>query len=294
MGAYGVLLANPLGALAFFFFIVTFVSLWLYKRVWVWLPLFGASFAFAYFGNVVTPLALVPTAILMFCHGMLSQKITGFWRLLIVMVAAIVSFGLLTHFIKGFNNIELLSTWKVSKDSVPIRLFANYDKPIAALFIIAFYLPLIQSKKEVKKIIVPTVLWGLFTMIIILGLAYYLEMIRFEFKLPAASLLWLILQIFFVVIPEEVFYRGFLQREIAKDLNNKVGGILALFTVSLLFALTHLLFVHEAKFFVAAFVSSLLYGGIYLITGAIESAIVIHLLVNIVHFFFFTYPMLQA
>ena len=138
-----------------------------------------------------------------------------------------------------------------------------------------------------------TVPWMIFSGIIILILTQYLHMIRWDPKLPTISLAWLTLQLFFVVIPEEVFYRGFIQREIAKNLNNPLGGVFAVLITSLLFSLVHLLFIPNLAFIVVVFITSLLYGAIYQISDSIESAILTHFFTNICHFFLFTYPLLS-
>jgi hypothetical protein len=129
------------------------------------------------------------------------------------------------------------------------------------------------------------------TFIIILSLSNYLQIVKWDPKIPLISLTWITVQIFFTIIPEEVFYRGFIQREIAKNLNNRFAGVFAVLVTSLLFTLIHF-FTQNLAFLVLVFIASLLYGGVYQITGKIESALITHFFVNTCHFFFFTYPML--
>lgn len=294
MEPFLVIFKNPLGATGYLFLILTLISVWINRRIWIWLPLLGISFAFAYFGGIVELKALVPIGILFLCHAMLTKEIGSFWRLFTVMIAAVISFGFLTHYIVGFDNIRLVSSWGSSTNAVPMNIYMNYDKPLIAIFVLGLYLPLLRNKDAFIKMLMITIPWCALTAFVVLGLGLYLNCILFAFKVPSITLAWLIVQLFFVVIPEEVFFRGFLQREIAQDLHNRVSGLLAVLVVSLLVGLVHLLMIPNTCFFLGAFITSLFYGGIYLITGSIESAIITHYFFNIIHFFFFTYPLLKC
>jgi membrane protease YdiL (CAAX protease family) len=120
--------------------------------------------------------------------------------------------------------------------------------------------------------------------------------VAFDLKLPQIFWLWPFVNILLVVIPEEVFFRGFVQQEIYKAMGGK--GILAnvgCVTISaLIFTLFHVGWVGSCAFLSLVFLSGLIYGGIYQYTKAIESSIFCHFALNLVHFFFFTYPVLQT
>ncbi len=288
-----IFLQNPISAIGYTLLMLAILSIWIYPKIWVWSPLLAASMAFAYYGNVIDIRAIIPLALVGGCYSLAAQNIKGFWRLFTTMAAAIITVALYTHYVKGFNNTLLFSNWRASIDSQPINIYANYDKAVVALLILGLYLPpLIRSKKELYNMLLKTIPWMLLTALIILPLAGFLNMIHWNPKFPSITFTWLTLQIFFVLIPEELFYRGFLQREISLRLNNPFAGPLAVLVTSLLFALLHLLFVPHLTFVLASFVASILYGTIYQITGKIESPLLTHFFVNLCHFFFFTYPVL--
>lgn len=294
MEAYAAILKNPIGSFGYFFLIVTFLSLWINRKIWIWLPLFAIGFLLCFWSGNVNVMALIPIGVLALCHGILTRDIGSFFRLFVVMIAAIVSFGLIFHFIKGFQNIQLLSGWYMTKDATPMSLYLNFDKPLIGLFVLTFTLPLIQTSRQLAKVLAAALPWGIMTVVILMGLGNYLGIVIFDPKIPSITLLWLFINLFLVTIPEEAFFRGFLVKEIATNLKNSFSGILAIVVVALLHALTYLLYMPDFTFFLATFVASILYGGIFIITGAIESAIIVHYMVNIIHFFFFTYPMLQS
>ena len=92
-----------------------------------------------------------------------------------------------------------------------------------------------------------------------------------------------------VAIPEEAFYRGFIQQQLCNSLRSVKGGkAIALILSSLLFTLAHLYWTPSPDLFAFVFLAGLLYGGVYLISG-VESAILTHFLLNFIHMTFFSY-----
>jgi membrane protease YdiL (CAAX protease family) len=69
------------------------------------------------------------------------------------------------------------------------------------------------------------------------------------------------------------------------------GKIIALVIASVLFGITH--FLGGIMYVILCTIAGLFYGSAYLITGLIESSVITHFLVNVVHFIFFSYPALQ-
>jgi membrane protease YdiL (CAAX protease family) len=64
---------------------------------------------------------------------------------------------------------------------------------------------------------------------------------------------------------------------------------MALILSSLIFTAAHLYWSPNLAIFGFVFFAGLLYGGVYLISGRIESAIICHLLLNFIHMTFFSY-----
>lgn len=284
-------LHHPIAATGYAFLIVALLSIWIYRKIWVWAPLLAISYTFAYYGNIIELKALAPLTILGFCYFFASKNITGFARLFATLAAAIITIALFTHFVIGFHNILLFPNWQASKASLSINIYANYDKALVALLILGLYTPsLIQSKKELYDMLIKTLPWMLLAGAVILALTQFLQILHWDPKLPSITPTWLLLQLFFVVLPEELFYRGFVQKELADNLNNPLAGLGAIVITSLLFTLLHILFIPNLAFLVTVFITSLFYGGIYQITRSIESSILTHYFVNLCHFFFFTYP----
>ena len=288
------LLKNPIGLLAYVFIILAFLSLWCNRKIWIWAPLFIISYVCAFYGGVANLRALVSIGVLLLCILSLTQEIPGFIRMFIVLFVACLTLAMFAHIVPGFHNMEFANQWTASPDSMPMNLYMNYDKAISALFILAFLMPLIQTSKGWWMMLFAAVPWACLTIGIMGILGYLMQIVVFDPKLPAITFLWLVRQIFFVVIPEEALFRGFIQREITKGLNNSAAGALAVLITALLFGFLHLLMIPTLSFFLVTFAAGLLYGAIYQMTQRIEASIFVHLTFNIAHFFFFTYPILSS
>jgi membrane protease YdiL (CAAX protease family) len=95
---------------------------------------------------------------------------------------------------------------------------------------------------------------------------------------------FILIQLLLVALPEEIFFRGYLQQK----LGNTVKGIIA---VSLLFALAHFVTLclggghglSVCSQAVLTFFPSLVMGYLYMSTGTLWASIIFHFLANIVH-----------
>jgi len=95
---------------------------------------------------------------------------------------------------------------------------------------------------------------------------------------------FILIQLLLVALPEEVFFRGYLQQK----LGNTVKGVIA---VSLLFALAHFVTLclggggglSDCSQAVLTFFPSLVMGYLYMSTGTLWASIIFHFLANIVH-----------
>ena len=95
---------------------------------------------------------------------------------------------------------------------------------------------------------------------------------------------FILIQLLLVALPEEVFFRGYLQQK----LGNTVKGIIA---VSLLFALAHFVTLclgsghglSVCSQAVLTFFPSLVMGYLFMTTGTLWASIIFHFLANVIH-----------
>jgi membrane protease YdiL (CAAX protease family) len=113
---------------------------------------------------------------------------------------------------------------------------------------------------------------------------------QWNFKLPAFLAVRTWSNLILTSIPQEGFWRGFLQRTLSSYFHDsKMGKWIALFVTSILFTLDHIYWSPNGAILGFVFLASLLYGAVYLFSKRIESAILTHFLLNLIHMTFFEY-----
>lgn len=129
-------------------------------------------------------------------------------------------------------------------------------------------------------LIVSIILLLLYTLTIFLIGLYNDQSVSFRIL----SLTFILVQLLLVALPEEVFFRGYLQTK----LGNSIRGVVI---VSLLFAVGHFITLciggtHNLSVCsqaILTFFPSLIMGYLYLVTGTLWASIIFHFLANIVH-----------
>ncbi len=134
--------------------------------------------------------------------------------------------------------------------------------------------PMIVGYKVKLKFSIKDLLLGIIMSVVIL-LPYY---IVFRGNIKTISAYYVILQLLSVSLPEEFFFRGFLQDSMGK-------GFRAILLVSLLFSIAHL---PKAVFLgewisLLSFFPSIVMGWLYMKTKNILPGTVFHLLANLVY-----------
>ena len=295
--SYMLFVHHPVRTLAFVALMLAFISLWIYKKPWLWGSFLFLSFVFAFSSTLCDYKIFVALVPLCGAHLVLATEIKGGVRIAAIVVAILFSALLSFHLAPGFHNWNL-GTMQISHNAPSISSFLNFDTPFIGFFPLALTVPLICSRMHGYSIVRQTILFTIIGIVILLIGALYLHIVAIDLKVPYIAAIWLIKNLFFVTIPEEGFFRGFLQRELHKYISTKWrgakwGGVISIIVISLLFALLHIGFTHNLPFLMLTFVASIFYGTVYHVTRSIESAIFCHYIVNLLHFFCFTYPVLS-
>ncbi|MDP5009557.1 MAG: CPBP family intramembrane metalloprotease, partial [Glaciimonas sp.] len=104
--------------------------------------------------------------------------------------------------------------------------------------------------------------------------------------------LFLIVNLLFTCVAEEVFFRGVLQERLAGLLpSSTMAAIIVVLCSAALFGVAH---IGGGIIYVSlATLSGIGYAYAYHATKRVEAAILVHFIVNAVHFIGFTYPALQ-
>jgi membrane protease YdiL (CAAX protease family) len=157
------------------------------------------------------------------------------------------------------------------------------------LTISPFLVPLAKKIKD-WKLVAKGLLFGCCGIAILAIIATFSGVAHWQFKLPSFAAIRILSNLFLTSIPEEGFYRGFLQNTLCKYFENiKCGRGIALILTSVLFTATHIYWSPNLPILIFIFLASLLYGCIYMVSKKIELSILCHFGLNFIHMILFSY-----
>jgi membrane protease YdiL (CAAX protease family) len=281
----------------FFTFILVFfaiISLWAGTnlRALKYSLISSAIFVGLVVGNIDLIGAIVCTLYLAICYIYYQNKLSRpiLYDILALTILAL-GVGLKTHNIPGFHNIKLISNVILNVDSAPYSLWLNVDTAILALSILAAYFKPIQSFKSFYKIIINILPVTALFIVLISTTSCLIGLTRIDVKLPDFWMLWVIVNLLTTVLSEEALFRFFLQNYIMKKVTEiPFGTIITLLIPAIIATFIHTFF--GIGYYILVFISQLFYGYIFLKTGRLEASITTHFSVNLIHFLFFSYPVL--
>ncbi|MCI0559699.1 MAG: CPBP family intramembrane metalloprotease [Nitrososphaera sp.] len=252
-----------------------------------------ASLAFGLWAGFITPVALPFIAVFFVSTYLVTTHDVAHYQRGAAIVAIIVlSAGFMTHVVPGFANYKVISHVTFSTGALPYSQYFNYDKALIGLALIALCVPVCRERSRWRAMLKATIPWSLLVFIVVLSLAILIGYVRFDPKFPPEFFRWAWINLFFTCIPEEALFRGFVQQGLQDRLRaSRHGELIALTSASVLFGLAH--FAGGLRYMFLATVAGFGYGWIYQRTRAIESSILVHFMVNALHFVFFTYPALK-
>ncbi len=265
---------NPITLLGFFFLTLSFLSLWIRKDPKIWASLLALSLICGTIAGNILCVGLIfigALALLWVCY---SQKPS----LPLLLLLALVGIIMALHVLPGYHPVAITTKFKM-----------GFEGSLMGLFSLALLVPLAKTAQDWKKAFQGALI-GCAGIAALAILAIASHTVSWQLFLPSAMLPRLFNNLVFTSIPQEGFFRGFLQKEISRYLHDtRKGKILALLLSSLLFMSAHVYWSPSVVVLGFTFLASLLYGGVYLISGKIESAILCHFALNLAHMILFNY-----
>lgn len=264
----------------------------LFMKVPLWCLTCLAAVIIGYIEGVLSVQGIIVIAVY---SGLLFSSLTlrQVWlRRVMVCLFSVVSLALAMHLLPGFHNHAVVQGETISVGAIPFSLYVNFDKGLVGLFLLAYYfggqakVSYFQSRHQSKGALILFIL----TPIVTLGLAMSLGLIQFDMKAPSFWLIFVVVNLLFTCVAEEAFFRGFLQKGLATALKGKSYILIAPVLTAILFGLAHI--GGGVEYAIVAGVAGLGYGYLFYRTNRIEWSILCHFVLNILHLFFFTYPML--
>jgi len=258
-----------------------------------WLILFLGSVACGIVAGVITLIGLGSLAGFALVTWLATRVGTARWHSVVLgLLTLVVALALATHRLPGFHNPVLLADVKFAFDSAPFTLYANFDKAAVGLLLLALCCRRVSSRAELAETMRKMVPIGAATIAVVVGMSLMMHFARFDLKFPESALTFIVVNLFFTVIAEEAFFRGFIQERLYSAFKSpRWNNVLAVSVSALLFGLAHI--GGGLRYTLLATVAGLGYALVYHRSRRIEGAIAAHYLLNIAHFLVLSYPYLQ-
>lgn len=197
-------------------------------------------------------------------------------------VTLLSSLMLAAHLLPGFTPMPLSEPLAWSPDARPVLLRLSWDKVLAGLGLLAWWL---QQPTRVALHWKAALLVSLLTLLLVPLAALGLGVVGWQPKWPEQLVLWLVLNLGGAVLAEELLFRGLLQTWLVQHL----GPLLGIGLTALLFGAAHWPF--SPLFAAVAMLAGLGYGLAFHFSGRLWPAMLLHLAVNLCHVLLLTYPL---
>jgi len=278
------------------FLIINLISFYCTKTKKLPIIFFAIALATALISGVINFISSLIILLFGFLiYSFYQKKLPSPYKIFIYFGIFIITILSFLHQLPGIDNIEFLTNIKLSKNSSNFDLWLNFDKPLIAIFLLFFIYNPPRKFSDYKNIFIQTLKLFAPLLIILLALGTYGNFLVFDPKFPSFEItfLWLIKMIFLTIFAEEFFFRFFIQNSVILLFKNskyfsKNPQIIGLIFTSILFGLTH--FSQGFVFILLATICGFFYGLIFIRTRYIEASILLHFLINLTHFIFFSYP----
>lgn len=273
------------------------LSVWGSSRFPVWLVFLLAACGVGWYLGLIGPMALAALGILLLTTFMANTSQWGVpLRILGYVATFALAIALALHYVPGFPRPVLISE-RLGDSRVLYTMYANFDKGAAGLILVALWIHTHKSGGALASLLARNLPWILLAAAAPVALAWWLGL-RLDFKLGWYTPVFLLVNLLFVCVAEEIFFRQMVQQPLMNRLGAAGGGaFMATLLTALAFALAHFgllkVFSGEAaaKALSVVFVAGFAYAWVYQMSRSVECSIATHFLVNAIHFIAFQYPM---
>lgn len=273
----------------------TFIFLGAASLVWprlrvLSLSLLGTGNLLALISGLIDWRVVVPLALLLAAALAVSRKhprglrVAG--HILFVTVALVLGF----HLMPGFYNPRVFGPAPITPDAAPFTLYLNLDKPLAGYWVLLAWPALCLRRGPWSWAY--GLLIGVGTAAVCLGLGVGLSKLAWAPKWPGFGWLWALDVLLLVSLIEEALFRGYLQEGLSRRLaEHRHGEALSIGVAAALFGAVHAM--GGLVYVLFAGLAGVGYGLAYR-QGGLVAAVLAHFTLNLLHFGFFTYPMLAT
>ena len=253
----------------------------------LWLVLLGLATAAGLAAGVLRPAALASIAALLAFAWLAARHGKAAVRVPFTLLTLLLALALAMHAVPGYDNPLLLKDVRLSADSAPYTMYANFDKGVVGLVLLVFFCRRASSWRDFGTALRSQAVVLAALLLVVFSAGWATGFVRPDFKLSPYLPLFAIVNLLFVCVAEEAFFRGVIQGQLAR-----YGENVAVVVSGLLFGAAHL--GGGWPFGVLASLAGLGYALLYSKTRRIGIAIAAHFLLNLTHFVAFTYPRVAA
>lgn len=232
-----------------------------------------------FFGESVNALITYAILIVLVMFANRTKRFVWPLRVLTVVYALVIVFRVTPT----FASIGPVGSHALSELSGDWTVYGGINKALVGLIL----LPLVQYPKLNFSVFKRNYAIVVIGPVLIAFLAY-LSGLSFDPKFSRFTLLFIFTNLTFVVIAEEVFFRGLIQHYICKLLPSRRWIPIGIVIASCIFGLAHI--GGGLHFALLATAAGIVYGIAYWRLRSIWAAICVHLAVNTLHFVLLQYP----
>lgn len=287
---------NPYEFIFLLSLLLTVLSIWILPSL---IPpiLLGLSCLIGFMLNHISLVGIFGLIIMGFFIKRYYHKQDPLWCKIILGVFLTIAIPMyFLHLVPGFHNLQLISGVQLSPDSIPFNLYLNSDKIIIGTLLLLCGHRLNRTPNEWLDSIRVLLLPLCFVIVALIGGSLALNYVHFDLKILPELWIFVPVNLLFVCMAEEAFFRGFIQKELMNmfgPIGNKslIKKWVPIIIAALLFGLAH--YMGGLNYIILATMAGIGYGYVYFKSQRIESSIILHFIVNLIHFIGFSYPALQ-
>lgn len=254
------------------------------------LSLFAAGYVLAFTAGELDWRALAVIAVLLAAGLAVRSPRRPLLRIAGHVVFVLVALGAMQHLLPGFFNERVFGPARITPDAAPYSLWLNLDKLLIGIWVLSA-IPWVEENRSPVTWFRTGILACAITAAICLVVGWSASYVAWQPKLPSIWWLWVLDNLLLVTFTEEALFRGYAQGGLQRAFGNtEYGGWVALAMASLLFGMAHA--GGGAAYMMLATIAGVGYGLAYR-AGGIQAARIAHFGVNALHFFLFTYPVLE-
>lgn len=250
---------------------------------YLWLILLGLASGAGLAAGTLRPVALASIGALLAFAWLATRHGKTAVRMPFTLLTLLLALALAVHAVPGYDNPLLLKDVQLSAASAPYTMYANFDKGVVGLVLLVFFCLRAGSLRDFATAMRSQGLVLAVLLVVVLGAGWAIGFVHPDFKLSPFLPLFAVVNLLFVCVAEEAFFRGVIQGQLAR-----YGEPLAVAVSGLLFGAAHL--GGGWQIGVLASLAGLGYALLYAKTRRIEIPIAAHFLLNLAHFIAFTYP----